>query len=128
LKNLFTRWGSEAPEFHRERLPLAELRLPPEGLKTSPHLARLWAAGEIARLAASNEEPARTRALELATRHQLVSEVSGAVVLERQSQYDAAGLKAVDPGSVPSVPEPETWMLLGVACLLLIAFRLRRVA
>ncbi|MFY0565288.1 VIT domain-containing protein [Archangium lansingense] len=128
LKTLFTRWGSEAPEFYRERLPLAELKLPPEGWKTSSHLARLWAAGEIARLAESEQEPTRARALELATHHQLVSAVSGAVVLERQSQYDAAGLKPVDPGSVPSVPEPETWMLLGVACLLLIAFRLRRAA
>ncbi len=128
LKHLFSRWGSEAPEFHRDRLPLAELRGPPEGWKTSPHLARLWAAGEVSRLATSGEDPAGTRALELALHHQLVSEVSGAVVLERQSQYDAAGLEPVDPGSVPSVPEPETWMLLGVACLLLIAFRLRRTA
>lgn len=126
LKNLFTRWGSEAPELHRERLPLAELQLPPEAWKTSAHLARLWARGEIARLVASTEGPARAQALELASRHQLVSEVSGAVVLERQSQYDAAGLRPVEPGSVPSVPEPETWMLLGVACVLLIAFRLRR--
>ncbi|WP_375772135.1 VIT domain-containing protein [Archangium gephyra] len=128
LKNLFTRWGSEAPEFHRERLPLAELTSQPEGGKTSAHLVRLWAAGEIARLTASGEQAALSQALKLALRHQLVSEVSGAVVLERQSQYDAAGLEPVDPGSVPSVPEPETWMLLGVACLLLIALRLRRTA
>jgi hypothetical protein len=128
LKNLFTRWGSDAPEFHRERLPLEQLKLPPEAWKTSSHLARLWARDEISRLLVSQDVLAgsREQVTELAVRHQLVSEVSGAVVLERQSQYDAAGLKPVDPGSVPSVPEPETWMLLGVACVLLVAFRLRR--
>ena len=43
-----------------------------------------------------------------------------------KEQYDEAGLKPVDEGTVPSVPEPETWMLLAVACALLVAFRLRR--
>jgi hypothetical protein len=128
LKTLFTRWGSEVAEFHRDRLPLAELKPPPEAWKTSAHLARLWARDELSRVLESREASAesRVKASELAARYQLVSEVSGAVVLERQSQYDAAGLRPVDPGSVPSVPEPATWMLLGVACLLLIAFRRRR--
>ncbi len=130
LKNLFTRWGSEAPEFQRDRLPVAEVKLPPEAWKTSAHLARLWAREEITRMLKSGQASPEERvmAAELAAQHQLVSEVSGAVVLERQSQYDAAGLRPVDPGGVPSVPEPETWMLLGVACVLLIAFRLRKTA
>jgi hypothetical protein len=128
LKTLFTRWGAEGVELHRDRLPVAELNPPPEARKTSAHLARLWARDELTRRLESGQVSKETRvqAAELAARYQLVSEVSGAVVLERQSQYDAAGLKPVDPGSVPSVPEPATWMLLGVACLLLIAFRLRR--
>jgi hypothetical protein len=126
LKNLFARWGSTEASFHRERVALGAVQASPEPWKTSAHLARLWAKEEISQLASSREQPALTRALELAARHQLITEVSGAVVLERQSQYDAAGLKPVDPGSVPSVPEPETWMLMGVACILLIAFRLRR--
>jgi hypothetical protein len=128
LKALFTRWGGEVTEFHRDRLPMVELNPRPEAWKTSSHLARLWARDEVSRLLSAKEAQfeKRAEASELAARYQLVTEVSGAVVLERQSQYDAAGLKPVDPGSVPSVPEPATWMLMGVACLLLIAFRLRR--
>jgi hypothetical protein len=128
LKALFTRWGSEVIELQRDRLPVEELKPPPEAWKTSAHLARLWARDELSRMLESKQvsPEVRVEASKLAARYQLVSEVSGAVVLERQSQYDAAGLKPVDPGSVPSVPEPATWMLLGVACLLLLAFRLRR--
>ena len=41
--------------------------------------------------------------------------VSGAVVLENQQQFKAAGLEPVDSSSVPTVPtvpEPETWALM----------------
>ncbi len=128
LERLFTSWSHAAPEFHRERLPVAELALPPEAWKTSSHLARLWAREEISRLVLSREDEAVARAMELGARHQLVTELTGAVVLERQEQYDEAGLKPVEPGTVPSVPEPETWMLLAVACaLVLVSLRLRRV-
>ncbi|WP_224242995.1 VIT domain-containing protein [Hyalangium gracile] len=126
LKNLFSSWGHATPQVHRERMLRAGLELPESAWKTSPHLARLWAREEVSRLIATNEPEPRAQAVQLASRHQLVTEVTGAVVLERQEQYDEAGLKPVDPDSVPSVPEPETWMLLGVACALVIAFRLRR--
>jgi hypothetical protein len=70
-----------------------------------------------------------TRARALAARHQLVTEVTGAVVLERQEQYAAAGLTPVESGSVPTVPEPETWALLAVAAGgLAVALRRRQVA
>ncbi|MDY7232417.1 VIT domain-containing protein [Hyalangium rubrum] len=128
LKDLFSSWGHAAPTFSRERLPVAGLELPPGAAKTSSHLARLWAREEVSRLSAVIEPAARTKAIDLAARHQLVTELTGAVVLERQEQYDEAGLTPVDPGTVPGVPEPETWMLLAVACVLLIAFRLRRTA
>ena len=58
-------------------------------------------------------------------RYQLVTPVSGAVVLETQAQYDQAGLKPVDPDSVPIVPEPETWMLIGVCLVVLLTAVLR---
>jgi hypothetical protein len=51
--------------------------------------------------------------------------VSGAVVLETKQQYDEAGLEPVPPGSVPTIPEPETWLLIIVA-LGVLAFRLRK--
>src|SRR6266851_1063840 len=43
---------------------------------------------------------------------QLVTALSGAVVLETKAQYDRAGLKPAEPASVPVVPEPQTWMLI----------------
>ncbi len=49
LKTLFTRWGTEVVELHRDRLPVAELKPPPEARKTSSHLARLWARDELSR-------------------------------------------------------------------------------
>ncbi|WP_176159151.1 VIT domain-containing protein [Prosthecobacter debontii] len=51
-----------------------------------------------------------------AAQHQMVSAVSGAVVLETQAQYDQAGLKPVDPNSTPQiphgVPEPSKVLFL----------------
>jgi hypothetical protein len=42
--------------------------------------------------------------------------VSGAVVLESNEAYAQAGLSPPDPGQVPTIPEPETWALIVVAC------------
>ena len=55
----------------------------------------------------------------LAARYQLVTPVSGAVVLETREQYEEAGLRPVEPGSVPTIPEPEIVLLLLVAGALL---------
>jgi len=126
LRQVFTSWGGEVYAFERDRLPVAESALAGEAWKTSAHLARLWARDEVGRLLATGKAEAREQAGSLAARHQLVTEVTGAVVLERKEQYEEAGLRPVEEGTVPSVPEPETWMLLAVACVLLVAFRLRR--
>ena len=53
-------------------------------------------------------------AVELAALYQLVTPVSGAVVLETEEQYQRAGLKPVDAGTVPTIPEPEMIMLMAV--------------
>jgi len=91
----------------------------------SQHLARLWARDEVDRLAAQRK-PAE--AAKEAARHQLVTSVSGAVVLENQAQFDAAGLRPVDAQSVPSIPEPSAAavLLLGGAMLLLARRRRHR--
>ena len=95
---------------------------PPAGaIETSPHLARLWAAAEVHRLSAATGSKARAEALQLALRYQLVTPVSGAVVLETQEQYRQAGLEPVPPGTVPTIPEPATIALLAVALLTLLA-------
>jgi hypothetical protein len=61
-------------------------------------------------------------AIALATAYRLVTPVSGAVVLESKQQYEAAGLSPVEPGTVPTIPEPETIALIIVAALAFVAF------
>jgi hypothetical protein len=55
--------------------------------------------------------------------------VSGAVVLETDVEYLRAGLTPPDPTAVPTIPEPETWAMLVIACLAFAwAWRQRRYA
>ncbi len=76
----------------------------------SRHLVRLWARDRIDLLRRQRKTP---DAVALAGLWQLVTPVSGAVVLETKAQYQAAGLTPVDPLTTPAiVPEPETWALL----------------
>lgn len=100
----------------RERVGSAQFPLPAE-LSASSHLERLWAAEEIERLRAARRLDA---AQALASRQQLVTPVSGAVVLETAQQYVQHGLTPADPATVPSIPEPGTWALLlgGLVALL----------
>lgn len=117
LQRLFARWAPAAT-----RVVVTRERRAPDGIaaqaKTSPHLARLWAAGRVAEM--SEQALYRPDAVQLATRYQLVTAVSGAVVLESKEEYDAAGLSPVAPGSVPTIPEPETWALMIVTMLALL--------
>lgn len=89
------------------------------GEQTSTHLARLWASQQTQRLAATGKGEDRSEAVLLAVAHQIVTAVSGAVVLESQAQYEQANLTPVDRSSVPTIPEPETWALMLVAAALL---------
>lgn len=102
-----------APRLVAER---REVKAAPAGaVRASGHLARLWAADETERLARSQ----RAKAVELATAYQLVTGVSGAVVLETRQQYDRHGLSPSDPDSVPVTPEPSMLLLMPAAYLLL---------
>ena len=92
----------------------------PEALETSDHLARLWANDEVARILAPRDASLEDEAITLAARYQLVTPVSGAVVLETEQQYRANDLKPVDAGTVPTIPEPEMVALLIVAGVFLI--------
>jgi hypothetical protein len=125
LGRLFHGWSSGAQTLAvvRER---ATTRPTGDGVKqTSPHLARLWAFEQVRDRAKSGRVAAgRTKAaeaLKLATGYQLVTPVSGAVVLETAAQYAANGLTPVDAATVPTVPEPETVALLAMAALVVIA-------
>lgn len=119
-EDLFTyasQWRANATRMHveRKRSDSRGVRLE----KTSDHLVRLWAAGQVAALIARQNAQDREQATALAVRYQLVTPVSGAVVLETPADYKAAGLEPVPPGSVPTLPEPETWAMLAIALLLL---------
>ena len=123
LERLLASWQPGAGNWAitRERQPARPMSN--EAL-TSPHLTRLWAYDEVLRMAS---DPARrAAAVAMATGYQLVTPVSGAVVLETQAQYDEAGLQPVAPGSVPTIPEPETWAMLAVVLIMLGVQRYRR--
>jgi hypothetical protein len=87
---------------------------PPEdlGKPAWDHLARQWAMESIDSPLSQVPETDRPA---LAARYQLVTRVSGAVVLETMEQYEQNGLKPVDADSVPqvpNVPEPATSLLV----------------
>jgi len=77
-------------------------------------LVRLWAYGEVQKLCASNYKGAHDEAVRLAAAYHLVTPRTGAVVLETAQQFQQAGLTPAAPGQVPTIPEPETWALIGV--------------
>lgn len=109
LQTLFSRWsgGVKAYTFVREPLPpgsLAEFeRTPP----ASAHLVRLWAYNEVLKGYFSQSVTRLQEITPLAVRYQLVTPMSGAVVLETEQQYKDAGLTPVDPTTVPTMPSPE---------------------
>lgn len=82
----------------------------------SKHVERLWARDEVRRLAKARQTEDATN---LAAKEQLVTPVSGAVVLETMQQFAQHGLTPADPNTVPAVPEPGTWVLMAIAMLAL---------
>ncbi|MES2658117.1 MAG: VIT domain-containing protein [Verrucomicrobiota bacterium] len=82
------------------------------GNRVWDQLARLWAAASAEDPKNNLTDAARS---ELAARYQLVTPISGAVVLETQQQYDEHGLTPADGDAtpkIPSVPEPSTGLLV----------------
>jgi hypothetical protein len=130
LQDLLERWQGRSKRLTatRHRVPAGSLEAR-VGKESSRHLARLWAYDEIQRLLAARR---RDEAIALAGLYQLVTPVSGAVVLETKQQFEQAGLQPVDPQTVPTVPEPGTIALLALAGLALCGRRfltgLRRLA
>jgi hypothetical protein len=117
LENLFGQLTGRVPAlgFVRSSKKLDQQTEMFGGVHTSDHLARLWANDEVAKLLAQPDTALAVEATTLAARYQLVTPVTGAVVLETAEQYRAAGFEPVNPGTVPSIPEPEMVVLLVVA-------------
>ncbi|MBX3745553.1 MAG: hypothetical protein KF833_09620 [Verrucomicrobiae bacterium] len=121
LRGLMTRGGTLGSEWERT---LDTLTTPPEGLhavETTGHLARLWAHGEVERRRRARKH---SEAVRLAARYQLVTPVTGAVVLETAQQFADHQLTPADPLTVPSIPEPGVGTLL-LAGLVLLLWRSR---
>ena len=110
LAHLFGSWSGQtaAIELSRERTKAAAPGAGSQEQQASAHLVRLWAAGEISRLCEARKT---TEAMQLAGLYQLVTPVSGAVVLETKAQYQQAGLQPAPAESVPVVPEPSSGLL-----------------
>jgi hypothetical protein len=99
----------DAITWHWRRSPTA-----PEDLGTPvwDHLARQWAMEAVDSPLSTVPEIDRPA---LAARYQLVTRVSGAVVLETMEQFERHGLKPVDAAaapSIPGVPEPSSALLV----------------
>ncbi|HKQ78477.1 MAG TPA: VIT domain-containing protein [Blastocatellia bacterium] len=129
LRRLLSRFSGGSQQFSTTRSKLPGLRhIPSSNSKeTSKHLARLWAAGEVTNLLLLGDDRSSDVAMNLASSYQLVTPLTGAVVLETQEQYRRAGLEPVKSGTVPTIPEPEEWLLMLSALLVLswVLFRRR---
>ncbi len=90
----------------------------------SSHVVRLWAYERIRAYLQALDNYSAER---LAADHQLVTSVSGAVVLENETQYNEAGLVPAHVSTAPQiVPEPATAALLFVGLALLLIVKLRK--
>ncbi|NLH72481.1 MAG: PEP-CTERM sorting domain-containing protein [Verrucomicrobia bacterium] len=123
LDRLLRSWQPNSRILVAQRTKVAEFPASATTNATS-HIVRLWACDEVGRLISQRKTK---EAAELAMLYQLVTRVTGAVVLETADQYKAHGLQPVDPATVPSIPEPSTYVLLGLGLAVLLANkRLRR--
>lgn len=127
LADWFRRLGAEPSSWRFQRRAVSLDGVPnlDEVPEVTDHVRRLYVAEQIESLASRGD---RKKAAQMAGQHQLVTSVSGAVVLETKEQFDRAGLSPVDPAEVPVIPEPASWLLLCIGlCLgMLRCFRPRR--
>jgi hypothetical protein len=120
FEKLLARWAGQQGAFQFVREKTTE---PAVGTRVGKHIERLWARDESLRLAAHRQ---RDAAVKLAAANQLVTPLTGAVVLETKEQYDRHGLKPADATTVPAVPEPTALSLLGVAAAVYFLSRRKR--
>jgi hypothetical protein len=90
----------------------------------SPHIVRLWAANKLA-AGGPYRDDARAEAIALAHQLNIITPVSGAVVLETEDDYKRNGLPVPSTDKVPSVPEPHEWALIAMV-IFMVGYVLRR--
>lgn len=120
---LLDRWTGKAHDFHLVREQVATSVETTNGTRVDKQIERLWARDEALHLASKRQ---RDAAVKLAAGNQLVTPLTGAVVLETQQQYTQHGLNPANPETVPSVPEPQTWALMGMGILAFVVGRFKR--
>jgi hypothetical protein len=121
VKGLLARLGPDAnvlaiKRSHHDSNPYES---PDDRKQAGLHLVRLWAAGRVRTLLSSREPSNTGTARAMAAQYRLVTPVSGAVVLEKSVDYEKAGLPSPVPEHVPTIPEPEIYVLLVMALLAL---------
>jgi len=122
LKQVASAWspiGSWVRTFEQRKIQPEKA----EAIEASDHLVRLWMRDELVRLRKAHRAE---QAIPLATKYQLVTPVSGAVVLETDQQYRDNNLTPSDPQTVPTIPEPTTFSLLVVSAVLLWLMKKKR--
>ena len=122
LKRLFKQWSGEVEmlQFHREKITSGTNEETGLGQETSMHLVRLWAKDQIEGLRSKASPEGASQEVSMASAYKLVTPLMGAVVLETEQQYQVSGLKVPDAQGIPTIPEPETWMLIIVVMALLV--------
>ena len=123
LTHLLQRWSGSRPAFAIRRDRVLRGGAFADAQHGDRHVARLWGLDEINRLRL--EPDSLGAAVQLARQLQLVTPVSGAVVLERQEQYERHGLAPVSAETVPTVPEPGTFIFLAAGAAFLACRRCR---
>jgi hypothetical protein len=109
--------------WHWKRSPQAPTEI---GTPVWDHLARHWAIESVESkrsLLPEIDKPAT------AAKYQLVTSVSGAVVLETMEQYKQHGLEpvsATDTPQIPGVPEPSSMLLVMISATAALTRRRRR--
>lgn len=118
LIGLILKWRGEGHSFGFARELVQRTSLSNDEFVNEPsrHVMRLWANGKIIEMARDRD---KTKAMTLATSAQLVTPVSGAVVLETKSQFALAGLTPAAIETVPIVPEPGAWIVFLAGAILL---------
>ena len=120
FKGLIQEWTGEKATWRFSRKKVAA---PASGEHVSRHIERLWAKEEAMRLARLR---LRNAAIQIAAVNQLVTPVTGAVVLETKQQYDQHNLTPADPMTVPAIPEPGVFTLVALAGAIWVAGRITK--
>lgn len=109
-----------APVWQAAYEKVAADAVPADAVPADRHLARLWAAQEAVKTYRVGDPKTLEAAQQIALPWQIVTPVTGAVVLETAQQYKDNNLTPANASSVPTTPEPANVLLVALALLVLV--------